>query len=99
MKYYTHIIEPKTCQERDNVKALKLVLDTYEPVHYGGIFVCGFLLKKLPVSVVKSIQDCLNDVETDDYGRDANGIDIMGALRALNAVKPIKKGKRQCDMY
>ena len=68
--------EPETVQGRDNMKALKTALNQYAHGYYTGVLSGNTIQAEFAV-------DKLNAVETDEWGRDANGIDIEGALAAF----------------
>ena len=86
MKYRQFTLEPETVSEKDGITALKLALEEYSRL-YGKFFARGKLLNESEhVDFARAI---LGDVETDQYGRDANGIDIASALRTLEQVKGV----------
>jgi len=89
MKYREFTIEPKMAEERDNIRALKSAIINYAYGEYSAFFAMGDFMKESQIKDIDYTREMIEKVEVDEYGRDANGIDIKGALRALEAVKAI----------
>jgi hypothetical protein len=90
MKTSEYTLEPETAQERDDIGALKLAVEHHAYGMYSAFFALGQMIKEANQSDIDYTQGKLDGVDTDAFGRDANGIDIQGALRALEYVKAIQ---------
>lgn len=84
MKRTEYTLIPETVAEKDGITALKLALHEY---HYTAfLFASGELMNSEGKYELDELKAKLETVETDDSGRDANGIDIRAALKTLENV-------------
>lgn len=81
-------IRPKSVHEKDAIDALKSATNDYCQHHFNRLFAFGGdMMASVPQSVWDDVNEALQNVEVDDYGRDANGLDIDAAHDALEMVQ------------
>jgi hypothetical protein len=81
-------IRPKSVREKDAIKALKSATNDYCQHHFNRLFAFGGdMMASVPQSVWDDVNEALQNVEVDEFGRDANGLDIDAAHYALEMVK------------
>jgi len=79
----------KTVRERDNMDSLKAAVNQYCKDMYDKIFTGGILQESAPTDTIEKVEDILLDVDKDDFGQDPNGIDIEGAMVALDHIRKV----------
>lgn len=90
MKTLNGFFVPATCAEKDAINALKLAISDHCRWMYGSFFACGKMYATgVNGSDVSDTRTTLAEVEQDENGRDANGIDIEAALTALDYIKAV----------
>jgi len=89
MKIKQYILEPETVAEKDGISALKSAMNEYCHGYYTKIFAFGGdMMATASKSILNYILEILKVVEVDEFGRDANGLDIKSAVLVLGHVKP-----------
>jgi hypothetical protein len=90
MKRRQYILEPETVAEKDGIIALRLAMNDYIPGYSGAIFAFGGdILREAGADQISHVRSALESAEIDDYGRDANGIDIAAALKTLDSIEAV----------
>jgi hypothetical protein len=89
MKHKEFTLEPETVAERDGISALKLAIESHVYGYFSAVFASGQIVSAANRQELSHIRTLLEADETDQYGRDANGIDIAAALRTLEQVKGV----------
>lgn len=90
MKTKLYALVPETVADRDGIAALKLAILENVPGDYSRLFAFGGeMLSEAGKNTIDYVKSKLEAVEVDEYGRDANGIDIAAALRTLECVKAV----------
>jgi len=91
MKTREYELIPETCEERDAVKALRSAINDYAHGYHAAVFAFGGdgMNRTAPANEINHIRELLEAVETDESGRDGNGLDIEAALRMLGKIQGI----------
>jgi hypothetical protein len=79
----------KTIRERENMDSLKAAINQYCKQCYDTLITGGVLQESAPTDTIEKVEDILLDVDKDDFGMDPNGIDIEGAMVALDHIKKL----------
>lgn len=81
-------IKPKSVHEKDAIDALKSAMNDYCSGHYNRLFAFGGqMMAEVDGAVWHDVNEALQNVEVDEFGRDANGLDIDAAHDALEMVQ------------
>lgn len=83
-------IKPKSAADKDAISALKLAVQNYARSSYNSLFAFGGeLMAEADAGIIADVTEALRAVDVDQYGKDANGVDIDAAHDALEMVKPV----------
>lgn len=79
----------KTIRERENIDSLKAAVKQYCKQMYDVLVTGESLQESAPADTIEKVEDIFLDVDKDDFGQDPNGIDIEGAMVALDHIKKV----------
>lgn len=89
MKRKQYHFEPETVAEKDGISALKSAYYDYAATYPSLFDFQGNLPAKYFKNSLGYIKAKLEAVEVDEFGRDANGVDIAAALMMLEYVEAV----------